>query len=421
MAGFMPLLSGLNFWTGCKALILLCSERFETFWTRKEINAMRHHNTVLHQILKQIPWTEFDRLVDEHKADKHVRSLSTKNQLIAMIFAQLSGATSLREIEGGLKSHAACLYHLGAGGAKRSTLSDANRLRSAELFCTLFAVLLKQTNRGLRRKLADATYLIDSTALHLSKQAESWARYSTNVCSAKAHVVYDPNADRPVYFSITAGNVNDITAAQQMPIQPGATYVFDLGYYDFRWWAKLDDASCRIVTRLKKNTPLHVIEELALPKDSAILCDRIGFLPERQSYTRKNPMANAVREIRVKTDTGKVLRILTNDLDATAQQIADLYKSRWLIELFFRWIKQNLKIRHLLGATENAVRIQIATAMIAFLLLRLAQSFQSAIASPLAFARLVRANLMHRRRIDRLLEHEPLDPPNPDQMALQWI
>jgi len=232
----MPLLSGLIFWTLCKTLILLCSERFATFWTRKEINAMRHHNTVLHQLLKQIPWAEFDRLVDEHKADKHVRTLSTKSQLIAMVFAQISGAASLREIEGGLKSHATCLYHLGAGIAKRSTLADANRQRSSEVFCALFAVLLKQANRGLRRKLADATYLIDSTSLHLTKHAESWARYSTSVCSAKAHVIYDPNADRPVYFSISAGNVNDITAAQQMPIQSGATYVFDLGYYDFRWW-----------------------------------------------------------------------------------------------------------------------------------------------------------------------------------------
>jgi len=382
---------------------------------------MRHHNTVLHQVLKQIPWSEFDRLVDEHRADKHVRQLSTRSQLIAMVFAQLSGAASLREIECGLKSHATGLYHLGAGGgAKRSTLADANRLRSADVFCTLFAVLLKQLDRGQRRKLADATYLIDSTSLHLTQRAESWARYSTNVCCAKAHVIYDPNADRPIYFSISAGNVNDITAAQQMPIQCGATYVFDLGYYDFRWWAKLDGAACRIVTRLKKNTPLNVIEERAPPQDSLILTDRIGFLPERQSYARKNPMQNAVREVRVKTDAGKVLRILTNDLDASAIEIADLYKSRWRIELFFRWIKQNLKIRHLLGTTLNAVRIQIATAMIAFLLLRLAQSLQTAIASPLAFARLVRANIMHRRRIDRLLEHEPRDPPNSDQLVLQW-
>ena len=131
-------------------------------------------------------------------------------------------------------------------------------------------------------------------------------------------------------------------------------------------------------------------------------------------------MQDAVREVRVATETGKVLRILSNDLDATAQEIADLYKRRWAIELFFRWVKQTLKITRFLGTSENAVRIQIAVALIAFLLLRLAQAAQKAVQSPLAFARLVRANLMHRRSIDRLLEPEPAAILNPAQLALQW-
>ena len=131
-------------------------------------------------------------------------------------------------------------------------------------------------------------------------------------------------------------------------------------------------------------------------------------------------MSDALREVRVKTDTGKVLRILSNDLDAPASEIADLYKRRWAIELFFRWIKQTLKIRHFLGTSQNAVRIQIAVALIAFVLLRLAQNTQKAVQGPLAFARLIRANLMHRRRIDRLLDPEPKGPPSQDQMVLQW-
>src|SRR6266436_7456514 len=133
------------------ALILLGSERFATFWTRKEINTMRHHNTVLHQILKLIPWAEFDRLVEDHSSDKHVRTLSTKSQLVAHLFAQLSGAVGLREIEAGLKSHALRLYHLGVEPAKRSTLADANRLRSPDVFSALFAILMKQVHRSLRR------------------------------------------------------------------------------------------------------------------------------------------------------------------------------------------------------------------------------------------------------------------------------
>src|SRR5262249_1659927 len=155
-------------------------------------------------------------------------------------------------------------------------------------------------------------------------------------------------------------------------IEAGATYVFDLGYYDYRWWAKFDRAQCRIVTRFRSSTPLQVRDELPVPPGSSILSDRIGFLPARQANSRHNPMPDAVREVRVCTDSGKVLRILSNDLDATAQEIADLYQRRWQIELFFRWIKQTLRITRFLGTSENAVRIQIAVALIAFLLLRLA-------------------------------------------------
>lgn len=204
-----------------------------------------------------------------------------------------------------------------------------------------------------------------------------------------------------------------------MPIEAGATDVFDLGYYDYGWWAKMDAAGCRIVTRFKSNTPLTVTAELAVPEAAtSILSDRIGLLPQRQAKSRKNPFSDPVREVRVRIETGKVLRILCNDLDASAQEIADLYKRRWTIELFFRWIKQTLKIRHFLGTSENAVRIQIAVALIAFLLLRLAQAAQKLVKSPLAFARLLRANLMHLRRIDRLIGDDRRPRGAPNQMVL---
>lgn len=175
------------------------------------------------------------------------------------------------------------------------------------------------------------------------------------------------------------------------------------------------------VTRFKTNTPLDVTDELTVPEgNGGILSDRIGLLPKRRSKGRANPFTGPVREIRVRTDTGKVLRLLCNDLDAPAQDIAALYKRRWAIELFFRWIKQNLKIRHFLGRSENAVRIQVAVAMIAFLLLRLAQETQKTVTSPLAFTRLIRANLMHRKRIDRLLHPPQSQPETTGQMALQW-
>lgn len=383
---------------------------------------MRHENSVFHGVLKHIPWTVFDRLVGEHEADKRVRRLTTKGQLIALLYGQLSGSTSLREIESGLESHAVRLYHLGGDTVARSTLSDANAKRPVAVFSGLLAQLMQQAHRGLRRDLAGTVYLIDSTSLRLSELSAGWARFSAGVCGAKLHVIYDPDADRPIYAAVTAAKVNDITVAQDMPIEPGATYVFDLGYYDYRWWAKMDAASCRIVTRFKANTPFEVVAENPLPDEqiegSVILSDRVGYLPARQARNRQNPFHDPVREIQVKIETGKVLRIFCNDLDATAREIADLYKRRWAIELFFRWVKQTLKITKFLGTSETAVRIQIAVALIAFLLLRLAQATQNAVPSPLAFARLVRINLMHRRSIDRLLDTPPPIVKDQRQMSL---
>ena len=381
---------------------------------------MQHQNSVFHDLLQRIPWSRFNELVEAHKSDKHVRRLTTKNQLIAMLYAQFSGASSLREIVDGLASHKSRLYHVGGVQVPRSTLADANALRPSAVFSELFSEIVAIANRSLKRKIGDATYLIDSTSVRLSGMGSEWAHFSHKVYGAKAHVIYDADAERPIYAAVTAAKVNDITAAQTMPIEAGATYVFDLGYYDYRWWAKLDDAGCRIVTRFRKNTPLAVTAELGVPEGSNILSDRIGLLPKRQARNRKNPFSKPVREVQVEADNGKILRILCNDLDASASEIADLYKRRWAIELFFRWIKQTLKIRRFVGVSENAVRIQIAVALIAYLLLQLAKKAQTAIPSPLAFARLVRVNLMHKKRLDRLLEPEPTPRNNPGQMAMAW-
>ena len=382
---------------------------------------MPHQNSVFHDLLKRLPWSDFERLVDEHGSDYRVRALSTKSQFVALLYGQLAGASTLRETVTGLKSHASRLYHLGAKPACRSTLADANAARPAEVFCDLFKLMLKKAHRGLRREIAEATYLIDATVLPLNGLSRDWAQFSCKMAAAKLHVIYDPDADQPIYAALTPARVNDITAAHDMPFEPGATYVFDLGYYDYAWWAKLDAAGCRIVTRFKANTPLTLIKEQAVAEGGNIISDRIGLLPARQAKSRKNPMADPVREVCVRIETGKVLRILSNDLDASAQEIADLYKRRWAIELFFRWIKQSLKITHFLGTSENAVRIQVAVALIAFLLLRSAQAAQTAVQSPLTFLRLVRTNLMHKKRIDRLLKPEPDPVVNSNQLSLQWI
>jgi hypothetical protein len=382
----------------------------------KGINAVRHQNIVFHDLLKRIPWAVFDRLVEKHDADWDDRVVKTKAHLIAMLYAQFCGLRSLREIETNLRSHASKLYHLGGRIVSKSALSTANASRPVEVFGGLLSALMASLQAGYRRKIGDCIRLIDSTSVQLHSLSGKWATFSAGVCGAKAHIVYDPDADQPLYLMVTAANINDITAAKEMPIEPGATYVFDLGYYDYGWWATLHQAGCRIVTRLKVNTPFDVVEVRPVAAGSSILSDRTGYLPKRLAASRKNPMSDLVREIQIVIETGKVLRIFTNDLITSAQEIADLYKRRWAIELFFRWVKQTLKIGHFLGTSENAVRIQIVVALIAFLLLRLAHDANRIVASPLAFARLIHANLMDRRPISELLRQTGPKPEPPQKM-----
>jgi hypothetical protein len=377
---------------------------------------VRHQNIVFHGLLKPIPWAIFDRLVEEHSADWDDRVVKTRAHLIAMLYAQFCGLRSLREIETGLQSHASKLYHLGGCTISRSALSSANGSRPVKVFEGLLSSLMAQLQAGYRRKIGDCVRLIDSTSVQLSNLSGKWASFSAGVCGAKAHIVYDPDADQPLYLMVTPSNVNDITAAKEMPIEPEATYVFDLGYYDYGWWATLHQAGCRIVTRLKVNTPFDVVEVRPIAVGSSILSDRTGYLPKRLAASRGNPMPDLIREIKVVIETGKVLRIFTNDLIASAQEIADLYKRRWAIELFFRWVKQTLKIGHFLGASENAVRIQIVVALIAFLLLRLAHDANRIVTSLLAFARLIHANLMDRRQVTGLLLQTAPKPEPPQKM-----
>ena len=367
---------------------------------------MRHRNTVLYSVLNYLPWQAFDRLVLRCESDKHVRTLSTKTQFIALAYGQLAGAAGLRETVTTLNSHDAQLYHLGGRPIARSTMSDANANRPSTIFQALFTIVMAQAHRGLRQELKQIVRLIDATPLRLNQRSQDWARFSADVCGAKVHVVYDPDANQPVYAAFSKANVNDITAAQVMPIEPGATYVFDLGYYDYAWWAKMHAAGCRIVTRLKTNTKLSLTLERQMPTGHAILSDRIGYLPKRQARNRRNPFKAAVREVRVRIDTGQTLRVVTNDLTSPAQEIADLYKRRWAIELFFRWIKQTLAIRKFIGTSENAVRSQIFVALTVFLLQRLAHASQTAVAKLLDFIRLVRVHLMSRRDI-RYLDGRP--------------
>jgi hypothetical protein len=188
-----------------------------------------------------------------------------------------------------------------------------------------------------------------------------------------------------------------------MPIEAGATYVFDLGYYDFGFWADLDGKGCRFVTRLKKNTPVTAVAERSVPTGTNIVCDKIVRLPKRLACSRRNPFAKDGRMVTVIIDTGKTLKLFTNDLDSPAEAIADLYKTRWQIELFFRWIKQNLKIRRFHGRSANAVRLQVAAAIITYLLLKLPHHAAKTKKTATHFFATVRHALFHRIEVPTLV------------------
>jgi hypothetical protein len=395
------------------ALILLCSERFADVPDTKGIDAMRHHNSLFHQLLQFLPQERFGRLVVHHGSDAGVRRLTSKSQLLALMYAQLSGAQSLREIEHSLASHAHRLYHLGATCPARSTLADANAKRPAQLFVDLFALLVLQADCGLRRFAREAIHLIDASSIRLSDLSRAWADYKAHGALVKLHVDFDAGSGMPANFVITPARVSDVKVARRLTIERGATYVFDLGYYDFSWWSQLHEAGCRMVTRLKAHTRPRTIERRPVAACGTIKSDRLVAIEGRLKSAPGAPhplSAITLREVTVIIDTGRTLRLLTNDLDAPAERIAELYKARWQIELFFRWVKQHLKIN--LGTSENAVKTQIAVALIVYLILRMAHRATLPALSLLTFARLVRANLMHRRRLENL--HAPPPPATSD-------
>ena len=379
--------------------------------------AMHHQNTLLHDLGKAMPRWRFEQFARRSAADRRVRTLPCWSQFVALVFAQLAGISSLRELIAALASHANHAYHLGLGPIRRSTLAEANARRPLALYQAVFLTLLDRLQPRLAHGARDALRLVDATTIRLSALSE-WARVGIHHHAVKLHVAYDPNAGVPTFFEITKARVNDITVAKAMPIEAGATYVFDKGYYDFAFWAALDARGCRFVTRRKSNTPLAGLADRPA-KGAAILADQLGTLPRRLARSRQNPYDKPVRLVAVARPEGPPLELLTNDLAAEAEVIAALYQARWQVELFFRWVKQNLKIKRFLGTSEHAIKLQILTALIAYLLLRVAQQTLPRPASLHHLARLVKVNLMHRKTLTDLVHPPPAAAPPPPAPQLQ--
>jgi len=384
---------------------------------------MRYRDSIFASLLKPIPRRWFGSVVESCEADAYDKSFDSWDHLVALIFAQLGAADSLRGVVTGWNAQAHHHYHLGVGPLARSTLSDANVRRPPELFAATFAMLSAQVDRSLRREGMQMLRLIDATPIPLDRIC-TWADWNGRTHGLKLHVVYDPGTDHPRRIEITPSTVNDVEIGRAQPIESGATYVFDKAYCDYGWWTRMHNAGCRFVTRPKANTTYRVVARRALQQpvgDGFKVLDDAEVMLATQGRTK---LPIAMRRVRIKRDDGGMLTLLTNDLDRSATQIAALYKARWQIELLFRWIKQNLKLRKFLGRSQNAIRLQLLAAMIAYLLLRIAAR-QNRIALPaLRFVELVSSCLFIRKPITRIDKPPQTSPftsrPDPNQLRFSY-
>jgi putative transposase len=325
------------------------------------------------QLLQHLTRAVFDRAVQQHKAERHCKGFRCWDQLVAMVYGQLSGAGSLRELEVGFNQYGAQHYHLGTRAVRRSTLADANARRTPQVFAQTAQALMGMANRRTRREGNELLYLLDSSSIALRERGHEWARASaTRIPGLKLHVLLDAQQARPAHHSITAANVNDLDEARKLCVQPGATYVFDKGYCDYNWWSRIDCAGAYFVTRLKRNAAVRRVSSRTLQEDcpeSAIVADEVIEMIHRSCRGgHRNDYRSPLRRVMVRREGEQPLVLVTNNLQASAQQVARWYKDRWQIELLFKWIKQHLRIKRFWGQSENAIRIQLITALIAYLL-----------------------------------------------------
>jgi len=329
--------------------------------------------TLFSQIMDFVPWTSFDRLVAKYGGDVRVRTLRCTEQFRAMAFAQMTYRESLRDIEACLGAQPSKLYGMGFRNAvAKSTLADANELRNWRIWHDLAAVLIRrarklyaQDNFGL--DLDNTVYALDSTTIDLCLSLFPWADFRSTKAAVKMHTLLDLRGPIPSFIHISNGKMGDALALDLIAPEPGAIYVMDRGYVDFRRLYVFHEAGAFFVTRAKRNMKYHRVYSRASDKPAGVMSNQTialdGF------YARKNYPRHLRRVRFCDPESGKRLVFLTNNFALPAETIAALYKKRWQVELFFKWIKQNLRIKHFFGTSENAVKTQIWIAVCVYVLM----------------------------------------------------
>lgn len=335
-------------------------------------------STRLTQLLSAIPRQFFQQSIETHQADRYVKRCTTWQLLVTLIRGHLTQASSLRSLATISENFGPHSYHLKADPIARSTMSDALNKRDYRPLQDLCGYLMSAVSRQQRKEIGAMVSLIDSTSITLrGPHFDGWtAATKTRITQGlKVHVGLDLAQLAPVYVNITPANVNDLSDALEMPIQAGMTYVFDKGYCDYNWWHELQTKGAFFVTRLKKNANIKVLHEHStVTEQSSVMTDEVvQFGKKHLTGKRLNDYREkSVRRVVVEREGHATpLVLVTNDFTRTAEEIASLYKDRWQIELFFKWIKQHLKLKRFYAYSENAVRLQIYSALISYLLLQI--------------------------------------------------
>lgn len=365
------------------------------------------------QLLKLFPRTEFQALVKRTHAERHARGFSCWGQFVAMLFCQLGRAHSLREICGGLRSSEGKLKHLGITAPSRSTLAYANAHRPWQLYRAVFQELLARCQplaKGRRKfRFKNKLVSLDSTVIDLCATLFDWAHFRRTKGAVKLHCLLDHDGYLPSVVVITEGKRHDVRVARTLRFDPGTIVVMDRGYVDYAWFGRLTTAGVFFVTRLKDNAVYRVVERRRVPERSAVLRDEVIALTGGAAAAAGPPQ---LRRVEVDDpDKGGTLVFLTNHLALGATTIAAIYKDRWQIELFFKALKQNLKIKTFVGTSANALKVQVWTALIALLLLKYLQlraRFAWSLANLVA---LLRMNLFTHRDLWTWLDQPFEGPP----------
>jgi hypothetical protein len=329
--------------------------------------------TLFAQLMEFVPWTSFARIVARYGGDTRVRSLSCTEQFRAMAFAQLTYRESLRDIEACLLANQAKLYSMGfRTPVRRATLADANEGRDWHIWADLAALLIRRArklycNDSFGIDLSNTVYALDATTIDLCLSLFPWAPFRSTKAAVKLHTLLDLRGNIPAFIHISDGKTHEVNVLDMLPVEAGAFYVMDRGYLDFSRLFALHQVGAFFVTRAKRGMDAHRVYSMPTDRSTGIICDqRIalnGFYPA-QAYPE------LLRRIRFKDPkTGKTLVFLTNNTALPALTIAALYKSRWQVELFFKWIKQHLRIKRFIGNSENAVKTQIWCAVATYVLI----------------------------------------------------